>query len=177
VVEQEVAFGPENLGLPTAEIRERVEDALRAVGLQDHRTAESHALSMADKQRVAIAAVIALYPRYLILDEPTAWVEPAGRWKLLDEVLRWSSTREAGLILVTHRMDEAQVCSRLYGMLRGRVEIVGTPQQVLCNDEARARLALEMPDVLVLTDELRAAGLPVEPSAGVDHLAEALSRS
>ena len=177
VVEQEVAFGPENLGLSTAEIRERVDESLNAVGLLDRRIAECHALSMADKQRVALAAVMALYPHYLILDEPTAWLEPTGRWPLLEEVLHWSSGRHVGLLLITHRMDEAQVCERLYGMLDGRVEIVGTPYDVLQNDQARSRLALEVPETLLLAEELRAEGVPVDGAGGVEALAEAICRS
>jgi energy-coupling factor transport system ATP-binding protein len=177
VVEQEVAFGPENLGLPSAEIRERVDSALQAVGLQHRKTAECHALSMADKQRVAIAAVMAMHPRHLVLDEPTAWIEPTARWPLFNEVRGWSSAREVTLILITHRMDEALLCGRIYGMLHGKVEIAGTPDEVLQNREACARLALEVPETLRLARELGAAGLPVDGAGGVDRMAEALCRS
>lgn len=177
VVEQEIAFGPENLGLPPAEIRRRVDRGLSAVGLQGRGSEECHSLSMADKQRVAIAAVIAMEPRYLILDEPTTWLEPRTRWPVLEEVLRWSAEENAGLILVTHRMDEAQVCERLYGMLQGRVEVVGSPREVLQDEQVRERLSLEAPETMVLEDQLRAAGLPVEANASVERLAEALWRS
>jgi energy-coupling factor transport system ATP-binding protein len=177
VVEHEVAFGPENLGLSPPEIRVRVERGLAAVGLAGRATDEIHGLSMADKQRVAIAAVIAMEPRYLILDEPTTWLEPKNRWPVLEEVLRWGNDNGLGLILVTHRMDEAQACSRLYGMLDGRVEVVGSPLEVLGNEAVRTRLSLEAPEVLVLEERLGAAGLPVLPYASLERLAEALWRS
>lgn len=174
VVEQEVAFGPENLGLPPIEVRQRVAQALGAVGLEKRASDESHTLSMADKQRVALASVIAMEPRYLILDEPTAWLEPAARWKLLDEVLRWAREREAGVIVVTHRMDEAALCDRLYGMLDGRVEVTGTPEDVLQNETLRDLLSLDVPETYALARDLRAAGLPVMPGTGVGGLADAI---
>jgi energy-coupling factor transport system ATP-binding protein len=174
VVEQEVAFGPENVGMPTDEIRQRVDEALLAVGLKGREEAECHALSMADKQRVAIASVLAMRPRYLVMDESTAWLEPSARWPLLDEVLAWSCKRGAGLILITHRMDEAQVCRRLYGMLHGRVEAAGVPEEILQNDRVRSRLALEVPETWTLAARLRAAGLPVDPDGRIDRMAERL---
>jgi energy-coupling factor transport system ATP-binding protein len=174
VVEQEIAFGPENLGLPPIEVRQRVSQALRAVGLEKRASDESHLLSMADKQRVALAAVIAMEPRYLILDEPTAWLEPAARWKLLDEVLRWARERGAGVIVVTHRMDEASLCDQLYGMLDGRVEVTGTPEQVLQSEKIRDLLSLDVPETYALARDLRAAGLPVMPGTGVGGLADAI---
>lgn len=177
VVEQEVAFGPENLGLPSAEIRERVDEALTAVRLQHLKTAECHRLSMADKQRVALASVIAMNPQYLVLDEPTAWLEPTARWSLLEHVLQWCSEREVGLLLITHRMDEAALCDRLYGMLHGVVEVTGNPSEVLRNDAIRERLALEVPDTLLLAEHFRAAGLPVGLGGGVKGLAEAICPS
>jgi energy-coupling factor transport system ATP-binding protein len=177
VVEHEIAFGPENQALPPADIRQRVDMALRAVGLEGYERAECHALSMADKQRVALGAVMAMEPRYLILDEPTAWLEPAARWRLLKAVMDWAGERGVSLILVTHRMDEAQVCERLYGMLNGRIEIEGTPEEVLENKSARERLALAIPEAYMLASELRDAGLPVNRGASLDRVAEALCRS
>jgi energy-coupling factor transport system ATP-binding protein len=174
VVEQEVAFGPENLGLEPAEIRHRVDSALASVGLLGHELMECHSLSMADKQRVALASVIAMEPRYLILDEPTAWLEPVARGRLLNDVLTWARSRGAGVILVTHRMEEAQRCSMLYGMRDGVVRVSGTPEEVLLNEQARALLALDLPDTFSLARDLRAEGLPVEPGAGVLAIAAAI---
>lgn len=178
IVEQEVAFGPENLGLPPDDIRDRVDRALRAVGLQGHEAEECHALSMANKQRVALAAVTAMQPRYLILDEPTAWIEPRDRWPLLSEVVAWSRREDVGLVMVTHRMEEAQLCGRLYGMLRGHLEASGTPDEVLGDQRLRDRLALEVPETFALVRELRDAGVDVGAGAGgIPALAEALWRS
>jgi energy-coupling factor transport system ATP-binding protein len=175
VVEHEVAFGLENLGLPTSEMRERVRAALQSVGLEDRAEAECHALSMADKQRVALAAVIAMQPRYLVLDEPTTWLEPRARWQLLDEVLSWGQQEEAGVVMVTHRMDEAQLCKRIYGMLHGRLEAVGTPDEVLHDQQVRTRLSLELPELATLIAELQAEGLPIASGSSVVRAAEALS--
>jgi energy-coupling factor transporter ATP-binding protein EcfA2 len=132
---------------------------------------------MADKQRVALAAVMAMEPRYLILDEPTAWLEPASRWRLLDEVLRWRQESGAGLVIVTHRVDEAQLCDRLYGLLDGRLAAAGPPADLLQNESVRARLALEVPETFALAADLQEAGLPVVPGSPIERLAEAICRS
>jgi energy-coupling factor transport system ATP-binding protein len=176
VVEQEVAFGPENLGLPPEEIARRVDSALAAVRLSDLRDAECNALTMANRQRIAIASVIAMEPRYLILDEPTAWLEPGTRRPVLEEVFRWSASRGVAVVIVTHRMDEAQMCRRVVGMLDGRIEVDG-PANVLLRDEAvRTRLSLDVPETLELAETLLMSGLPVTPGASVERLADELSR-
>lgn len=177
VVEQEVAFGLENLGLSPAEIRVRVDDAMNTVGLAGMNLAECQSLSMANKQRVALASVIAMEPRYLVLDEATAWLEPQSRWSLLDTIVAWSRSHGAGLVLITHRMDEAQICRRVYGMLDGRVELVGTLDELLRDDAEKRRLALEVPDTAALATELESAGLPVVPGTPVTQLAAALCHS
>ena len=177
VVQDEVAFGPENVGLPPDEIRRRVREALRAVELEGRELDECHSMSMAAKQRIALAAVIAMEPRYLILDEPTAWIEPSGRWRLLSEVLRWKDRTGGGVVLITHRMDEAQLAGRVYGLLDGRVEAVGTPAEVLHDARVRARLGLDVPETYALGEDLQRAGLPVVPGTPVEALAEAIWRS
>ncbi len=177
VVEHEVAFGPENLALPSTEIRERVDEALQTVGLSGQELEECHSLSMAAKQRVALAAIMAMRPRYLILDEPTAWIEPRHRWPLLQTVLAWGTTQNVGLVLITHRMDEAQLCARLYGMRDGRVDVVGTPEAVLGNSTVRDRLSLDTPDTWDLAGELRESGADVPLAASPQELADALWRS
>lgn len=176
VVEQEVAFGLENVALSPEKIRSRVDAALQSVGLRGRELEECYKLSMADKQRVALAAVMAMQPRYLILDEPTAWLEPTVRWPLLEEVLRWSSEHETALVLVTHRMDEAQTCARLYGMLDGRVEAEGTPADVLQNESIRRKLALDVPETFELAASLRGGGVPVAQGTSIDRLAESITR-
>jgi len=176
-VSHEVAFGLENMGLPSAEISFRVHEALSAVGLEALGDAECHSLSMANKQRVALASVIAMKPQYLILDEATAWVEPGSRWPLLEHVLDWCARNQTGLMLITHRMDEAQICDRVYGMLYGSVEISGSARDVLADKSARDRLALEIPGSIALATALQAEGLPVTPDLPIHRLADALCRS
>lgn len=177
VVEQEIAFGPENLALPREDIRRQVSRAIAAVGLEASPTAECHSLTMADKQRVAIASVIAMEPRYLVLDEPTAWIEPQARWQLLSAIIDWAASASIGLILITHRMDEALLCRRLYGIRHGRILAEGPPGDLLQSEDVRDRLALAVPDAYFLTTELHAAGLPVSPGEPLHKVAEALCRS
>lgn len=177
VVQDEVAFGPENVGLPPEEIRRRVREALRAVDLEGSELEECHSMSMAAKQRIALASVLAMEPRYLILDEPTVWIEPSGRWPLLSEVLAWKDRTGGGVVLITHRMDEAQLAGRVYGLLDGRIEAEGSPAQVLHDEAIRARLGLDIPETYALGEALHEAGLPVIPGAPVEALAEAIWRS
>jgi energy-coupling factor transport system ATP-binding protein len=187
IVEQEVAFGPENIGLPAPEIRRRVQNSLELVGLVDQANAECHRLTMADKQRVALASVLALEPSYLVLDEPTAWIQPRARWQLLQQVIAASVAREVALILITHRMDEALVCDRLYGMLDGSIVATGRPAELFDDEPTRRRLALEVPETYQLALLLQEAGMPLLVSEGspvsalsgtdVNYLADALCRS
>lgn len=177
VVQDEVAFGPENIGLPAEQIRRRVREALRAVDLEGHELDECHSMSMAAKQRIALASVLAMEPRYLILDEPTVWIEPSGRWPLLSEVLRWKDRTGGGVVLITHRMDEAQLADRVYGLLDGRIEAEGSPAQVLHDGAIRVKLGLDIPETYALGEDLQRAGLPVVPGAPVEALAESIWRS
>jgi energy-coupling factor transport system ATP-binding protein len=175
VVEQEVAFGPENLALPPDDIRRRVEAALAAVHLQGLEEAECHALSMANRQRVAIASVIAMEPRYLVLDEPTAFLEPTTRRPVLEQVLRWGEANSVAVVIITHRMDEAQLCGRVVGMLDGRIAAEGPAREVLSDADVRSRLSLDVPETLQLAEDLRARGLPVRPGASIETLSEQLT--
>jgi energy-coupling factor transport system ATP-binding protein len=177
VVQDEVAFGPENLGLPPEEIRRRVREAMEAAGLAGKELTECHEMSMAGKQRVALASVIAMEPDYLILDEPTAWIEPGGRWALLAEVLRWRERTGGGVVLITHRMDEAQVADRVYGVLNAEIVADGTPNDVLHNASIRERLGLDLPETYALAEDLLKAGLPVVPGRPVEALAESIWQS
>lgn len=177
VVQDEVAFGPENVGLPPEEIRRRVGEALHAVELDGRELDECHSMTMAAKQRIALASVLAMEPRYLILDEPTAWIEPGGRWPLLSEVLRWKDRTGGGVVLITHRMDEAQLATCIYGLLDGHLAAEGAPADVLHNDSIRTQLGLDVPETYALGEDLQRAGLPVEPGTPVEALAEAIWRS
>jgi energy-coupling factor transport system ATP-binding protein len=177
VVEQEVAFGPENLGLPPEVVRERVNTALAAVHLRGMEEAECNALSMANRQRVAIASVIAMEPKYLILDEPTAWLEPITRRPVLEEVFRWSADRGVAVVIVTHRMDEAQMCERMLGMLDGEVAVEGPTTTLLRDARVRGQLSLDVPETLELAEALQDRGLPVHPGRSIEGLAEDLCPS
>ncbi len=176
VVEEDVAFGPENLGLPPAEIRRRVEEALRIVGMWEYRRHAPHLLSGGQKQRVAIAGMLAMRPSCLILDEATAMLDPQGRAEVLQTVARL--TREEGIAVVhiTHAMEEAALARRIVVLAGGRVVLQGTPAEVFEQPAALRRLRLTLPPVVVLGRQLRAAGLPLRGSpTTVDQLVDALT--
>ena len=131
VVEEDVAFAPENLGVEPAEIRRRVDDALKAVGMYQYREHAPHLLSGGQKQRVAIAGVIAMQPRCIVLDEPTAMLDPIGRAEVLKTIKELNRTSGVTVVLITHHMDEAAQADRLVVMAKGKVIADGAPRQVL----------------------------------------------
>ena len=161
VVEEDVAFAPENLGVPSAEIRRRVDEALRAVGMTEYAHHAPHLLSGGQKQRVAIAGVLAMRPKCIVLDEPTAMLDPVGRREVLDTIC--TLNRELGMtvVLITHHMDEAAQAQRLVVMDNGHVVMDGPPGQVFQHVVELRRLGLEVPDSVALLYELRRAGLDV----------------
>ena len=175
VVEEDVAFGPENLGVPSAEIRQRVDDALAAVGMTEYAHHAPHLLSGGQKQRVAIAGVLAMRPECIVLDEPTAMLDPVGRKEVLDTVRRLN--REAGItvVLITHHMDEAAQADRLIVMHDGHIMADGRPEQVFQNVDGLRSLGLEVPEPVALLYELRQSGVDVPLTAlTVDGCAEVL---
>jgi energy-coupling factor transport system ATP-binding protein len=175
-VEDDVAFGPENLGLPRAEIRRRVDDALAAVDLTGLERREPHLLSGGQKQRLAIAGVLALNPRYLVLDEPTSMLDPHGRSELLD-VLRRLAAEGHGIVHVTHDLVDALSADRVVLLAAGETVFDGSPEELLGLDVFPAEWALERPPIVVLADRLRALGVPVPVRAGTPRLVvEALCR-
>ena len=161
VVEEDVAFAPENLGVPSAEIRRRVDEALEAVGMTEYASHAPHLLSGGQKQRVAIAGVLAMRPRCIVLDEPTAMLDPVGRREVLDTVCRLQRELGMTVVLITHHMDEAARAQRLVVMDNGHVVMDGPPAQVFQNVVGLRRLGLEVPDSVSLLYELRQAGLDV----------------
>ena len=158
VVEEDVAFAPENLGVPSDEIRRRVDEALEAVGMTEYARHAPHLLSGGQKQRVAIAGVLAMRPRCIVLDEPTAMLDPVGRREVLDTVCRLQRELGMTVVLITHHMDEA---ARLVVMDNGHVVMDGPPAQVFQNVVGLRRLGLEVPDSVALLYKLRQAGLDV----------------
>ena len=161
VVEEDVAFAPENLGVPSDEIRRRVDEALEAVGMTDYARHAPHLLSGGQKQRVAIAGVLAMRPRCIVLDEPTAMLDPVGRREVLDTVCRLQRELGMTVVLITHHMDEAARAQRLVVMDNGHVVKDGPPAQVFQDVVGLRRLGLEVPDSVALLYELRQAGLDV----------------
>ena len=161
VVEEDVAFAPENLGVPSAEIRRRVDEALEAVGMTEYARHAPHLLSGGQKQRVAIAGVLAMRPRCIVLDEPTAMLDPVGRREVLDTVCRLQRELGMTVVLITHHMDEAARAQRLVVMDNGHVVMDGPPAQVFQNVVGLRLLGLEVPDSVSLLYELRQAGLDV----------------
>ncbi|MCI9311300.1 MAG: energy-coupling factor transporter ATPase [Lawsonibacter sp.] len=169
VVEEDVAFAPENLGVPPAEIRQRVDDALKAVNMYDHREHAPHLLSGGQKQRVAIAGVIAMRPRCIVLDEPTAMLDPIGRKDVLRTVKELNRTRGVTVVLITHHMDEAAQADRLIVMAKGRVVADGAPKAVFSRVEELRKVGLTVPQTTQLLWELRQAGYNVPLDALSDE--------
>ena len=177
VVEEDVAFGPENLGVPSAEIRERVDGALAAVGMTEYAHHAPHLLSGGQKQRVAIAGVLAMRPECIVLDEPTAMLDPVGRKEVLATVRRLNAKAGITVVLITHHMDEAAQADRLIVMHDGHIMADGRPEQVFQNVDGLRSLGLEVPDPVALLYELRQSGVDVPLTAlTVDGCAGALAK-
>ena len=176
VVEEDVAFGPENLGVPPAEIRERVEAALRAVDMWEFRSHAPHKLSGGQKQRVAIAGVLAMQPRCLVLDEPTAMLDPQGRREVMDTVRRLNREQGMTVVLITHYMEEAAKADRVVVMDGGRIVIDGTPREVFSQVEQMRELQLDVPQPTELCWLLRQQGVALPPDIlTVEECVEALA--
>jgi len=169
VVEEDVAFAPENLGVPSAEIRQRVDDALKAVGMYGFREHAPHLLSGGQKQRIAIAGVIAMQPRCIVLDEPTAMLDPIGRSDVLRTIKTLNRERGVTVVLITHHMDEAAQADRLIVMAKGRVVADGVPKAVFSRVEELKAVGLTVPHTVQLLWELRQEGFDVPLDAISDE--------
>ena len=178
VVEEDVAFGPENLGVPTAEIRRRVDDALTAVGMEQYASHAPHLLSGGQKQRIAIAGILAMEPECIVLDEATAMLDPAGRREVIDTVRRLNRERGITVVLITHHMAEAENADRVIVMNDGQVAMDGAPHEVFAQVEKLHQLGLAAPDTVELLHLLREAGMDV-PLTGltVDECADTICRA
>ncbi len=169
VVEEDVAFAPENLGVEPAEIRRRVDEALKAVGMYEYREHAPHLLSGGQKQRVAIAGVIAMQPRCIVLDEPTAMLDPIGRAEVLKTIKALNRSFGVTVVLITHHMDEAAQADRLVVMAKGKVVADGAPREVFSRVEELKAVGLTVPETTELLWELRKAGLEVSLDALSDE--------
>lgn len=169
IVEEDAAFAPENLGLPPEEIRRRVDQALEAVGMAEYKNSGPHMLSGGQKQRVAIAGVLAMAPRIIVLDEPTAMLDPIGRRDVLRTVKELNRERGVTVVLITHHMDEAAQADRLIVMAKGRVVADGAPKSVFSQVEELREVGLTVPQTTALLWELRNAGCDVPLDALSDE--------
>lgn len=176
VVEEDVAFAPENLGVPSAEIRERVDRALETVGMTEYARHAPHKLSGGQKQRIAIAGVLAMRPKCIVLDEPTAMLDPVGRHEVMRTILELNRSAGTTIVLITHHMEEAAQCGRVAVMDHGRIVTTGTPTEVFTKVELLREVGLEVPQTVELLYELRKAGIQVPLDAlGVDECAAAIA--
>ena len=161
VVDEDVAFGPENMGVPREEILERVEQSLKAVGMWEHRKHSPNRLSGGQKQRVAIAGVVAMEPKCIVLDEPTAMLDPNGRGEVVDTAMELNRRAGVTIILITHYMEEVIKADKVYVMDKGEIVMQGTPREVFSQVEKLHELRLDVPQVTLLAWELQKAGLPL----------------
>ena len=179
VVEEDVAFAPENLGVPSEEIRQRVDDALRTVGMYEFVRHAPHLLSGGQKQRIAIAGVLAMEPECIVLDEATAMLDPVGRKEVLSTVHRLNREKGITVVLITHHMNEAEEADRVIVMDDGKVAMDGTPAEVFTQVSGLRHMGLTVPDTVDLLDRLRRCGMHVPldaltVGACADAIAEAL---
>ena len=177
VVEEDVGFGPENLGVPTEEIWQREEDSLKAVGMIEYRHHSPNKLSGGQKQRVAIAGVMAMRPKCIVLDEPTAMLDPNGRKEVLRSVMELRKREHITVILITHYMEEVVDADHVFVMDHGHVVMQGTPREIFSQVDTLKHYRLDVPQVTILADELRKRGLDIP--AGVlkkEELVEILCR-
>ena len=161
VVEEDVGFGPENMGVPTDEIWERVEESLKAVGMYEYRKYSPNKLSGGQKQRVSIAGVLAMHPKCIVLDEPTAMLDPNGRKEVIRAARALNEVENVTIILITHYMEEVIYADRVFVMDEGKVVMQGTPREVFSQVEHLKRLRLDVPQVTFLAHELQKSGLPL----------------
>ena len=162
LVDEEVGFGPENIGIPTEEIWERVEKSLKAVGMYQFRNASPNKLSGGQKQRVAIAGIVAMKPKCIVLDEPTAMLDPLGRKELLNVLHELNRKENVTIILITHYMEEVIDADYVYVMDGGKLVMDGTPRQIFTQVETLKSMRLDVPQVTELAYELKKAGLPIK---------------
>ena len=161
VVEDDVAFGPENLGIPTEEIWQRVEESLRAVGMYEYRKYSPNKLSGGQKQRVSIAGVLAMHPKCIVLDEPTAMLDPNGRKEVLQAVKELNEKKGITVVLITHYMEEVTLADKVFVMDKGKIVMQGTPREVFSKVEELKSYRLDVPQVTLLAHELKQAGVPI----------------
>ena len=177
VVEEDVGFGPENLGVPTDEIWQRVEESLKAVGMIEYRHHSPNKLSGGQKQRVAIAGVVAMEPKCIVMDEPTAMLDPVGRREVLKTVHKLRKEKNVTVILITHYMEEVVDADKIFVMDHGKVVMEGTPKEIFSRVDELKSYRLDVPQVTILADELQKRGLDIPKGIlKKEELVEAIER-
>lgn len=177
VVEEDVGFGPENLGVPTEDIWKRVEESLKAVGMLEYRHHSPNKLSGGQKQRVAIAGVVAMEPKCIVLDEPTAMLDPSGRKEVLRTLKELREKKKVTVILITHYMEEVIDADKIYVMDHGHLVMEGTPREIFSQVDTLKKYRLDVPQVTILADELKKRGLEIPDGIlRKEELVEALCR-
>jgi energy-coupling factor transport system ATP-binding protein len=161
IVEEDVAFGPENLGVPSEEIRARVDESLKTVNMYEYKRHAPHLLSGGQKQRVAIAGILAMQPQCIILDEPTAMLDPSGRKEVIKTITKLNRDLGITIILITHYMEEAVEADRIIVMDEGKVKLMGTPREVFCRVPEMKNIGLDVPQVTELAYELNKKGIGI----------------
>ena len=175
VVEEDVGFGPENMGVPTEEIWQRVEESLKAVGMYEYRKHSPNKLSGGQKQRVSIAGVIAMHPKCIILDEPTAMLDPSGRKEVIRAVRALNDVEGITIVLITHYMEEIIHANKVFVMDQGKVAMEGTPREIFSQVEKLKELRLDVPQVTLLAHELKKSGLDLPDGIlTIEELTQAL---
>lgn len=162
IVEEDVAFGPENLGVPSAEIRQRVDDSLKLVDMEEYAIHAPHLLSGGQKQRIAIAGIIAMRPQCIVLDEPTAMLDPSGRKEVMQTIQKLNKEEGITIVHITHFMDEAVHADRIIVMEDGEIALEGKPREVFSEVEQLKEIGLDVPQVTELAFQLHQAGVPIE---------------
>ncbi|MGN0432841.1 MAG: energy-coupling factor transporter ATPase [Lachnospiraceae bacterium] len=177
VVEEDVGFGPENMGVPTKEIWERVEESLKAVGMYEFRKYSPNKLSGGQKQRVSIAGVLAMHPKCIVLDEPTAMLDPNGRKEVIRAVRALNDVENVTVILITHYMEEIIHADKVFVMDEGKIAMQGTPREIFSHVEKLKALRLDVPQVTLLAYELQKKGVPLPDGIlSVEELTEEIMR-
>lgn len=177
IVEDDVAFAPENLGVPQTEIRKRVDNALKAVNMSAFAKHAPHMLSGGQKQRIAIAGVLAMEPQIIILDEPTAMLDPGGRREIMETLIKLNREREITVLLITHYMDEAALADRVLVMDNGEIKMSGTPSEIFVQVERLRSLGLDTPQTTELVYDLKKRGIDIKQDVlSVDDCADEILR-
>ncbi|MBE6727068.1 MAG: energy-coupling factor transporter ATPase [Ruminococcaceae bacterium] len=178
IVEEDVAFGPENLGLEPDVIRQRVDDALKAVGMYEFRRSTPHHLSGGQKQRIAIAGIIAMEPECIVLDEPTAMLDPKGRAEIIDTILKLNREKNITVVLITHFMEEAELADRILVMSNGKILADSTPKTVFSDVSLLKSVGLDVPQTTELLYALKSGGADIETDVlSIEETADAIAKA